>query len=132
MPQLRPRLPLLTLGDYDPAQRTGPAYWVRCHIARTLPHGVSLPDRLSGDAVPIIYLPGIGKGDLRAIEDCPRQLQPLAELQYRGAMWVHRNGRDWTVSGFLHYLGAPVAADTATRRALLRALPLLALSLIHI
>lgn len=121
LPQLRPRLPLLTLGEYDPENRVGPAYWLRCMIARTLPD-----DLLPEDAVPIIYLPGYGKQDLRAIEECPKPLQPLAELQYRGTLWLHRNGRDWTVAGFLHSLDVAVAADSATKEALARALPKLA------
>ncbi len=68
---LRDRLPLLTLGAYDPSQRTGPAYWVRCMASRALPD-----DKLPGDGVPIVYLPGYGKQDLRAIESCPKTLQP--------------------------------------------------------
>jgi len=121
LPELRRRLPLLTLGDYDPARRTGPAYYLRCLIARTLPE-----DRLPEGDIPIIYLPGFGKRDLRAIETCPPALQPLAELQYRGVLWINPNGRDWSVTGFLHALGAPVAADNATREALARALTRLA------
>ncbi|MFW6116805.1 MAG: BREX-1 system phosphatase PglZ type B [bacterium] len=118
LPLLRERLPLLTLGNYAPEQRTGPSYWLRCMIARTLTKDV-LPEH----AVPIIYLPGYGKQDLRAIEDCPKPLQPLAELQYRGTVWVHPNGRDWMVTGFLHSLDVPVGADKATKEALERALP---------
>lgn len=121
LPALRRRLPLLTLGDYDPARRTGPAYYLRCLIARALPE-----DRLPEGDIPIIYLPGFGKRDLRAIETCPPPLQPLAELQYRGALWVNPNGRDWSVTGFLHALGAPVATDNATREALARAMSRLA------
>lgn len=121
LPELRQRLPLLTLGEYEPEQRIGPAYWIRCMISRTLPD-----DPLPDDAVPIIYLPGFGKQALRAIEECPLALQPLAELQYRGSLWIHRNGRDWTVSGFLHTLDIPVAGDKPTREALARALPQLA------
>lgn len=121
LPALRIRLPLLTLGDYAPEQRTGPSYWLRCMIARTLPE-----DTLPQDAVPIIYLPGYGKQHLRAIEDCSKPLQPLAELQYRGTVWVHPNGRDWLVTGFLHSLEVPIGADNATKEALPRALPRLA------
>ena len=121
LPELRQRLPLLTLGEYDPDKRTGPAYWIRCMISRSLPD-----DQLPNDVIPIIYLPGFGKHDLRAIEECPADLQPLAELQYRGSLWIHRNGRDWTVAGFLHSLGLAVRADKATREALARALTRLA------
>jgi len=124
LPVLRARLPLLTFDHarYAPAERTGPAYYLRCMVARALPD-----DRLPDAAVPIIYLPGVGKAELRAVEECPRALQPLAELQYRGVLWTHRNGRDWTIAGFLQAadggLGIDVGADNATREALLRALP---------
>lgn len=121
LPLLRERLPLLTLGDYDPRQRTGPSCWLRCMIGRTLPE-----DLLPEDTVPIVYLPGYGKQHLRAIEDCAKPLQPLAELQYRGTLWVHPNGRDWTVTGFLYHLSIPVGADNETKEALARALPKLA------
>jgi hypothetical protein len=121
LPLLRGRLPLLTLGSYAPVTRTGPAYWLRCMLARTLPEDVLPPD-----VTPIIYLPGVSRQDVRAIEDSPRSLQPLAELQYRGTMWTHKNGRDWTVAGFLQSkdggLGIDIVGDQATRNALARVL----------
>ena len=118
IPRLRGELPLLTLGPYAPDALTGPAIWLRCVIADTLPE-VDLPE-----GRPIVYLPGVSRADLRAVEDCPRPLQPLAELQYRGVLFAHRNGRDWTPAGFLqNKLGIEVAADAATRDALARALP---------
>ena len=118
IPRLRGELPLLTVGPYAPDALTGPAIWLRCVIAGTLPE-VELPD-----GTPVIYLPGVSRADLRAVEDCPRSLQPLAELQYRGVLFAHRNGRDWTPAAFLHNkLGIEVAADAATRDALARALP---------
>ena len=33
------------------------------------------------DTIPVVYLPGVGRLDLRALETCPKHLQPLAELQ---------------------------------------------------
>jgi hypothetical protein len=45
--ELRKRLPLLTLGPYAPAERMGPAYYLRCMIARTLPDDV-LPADATG------------------------------------------------------------------------------------
>jgi len=125
LPALRERLPLLTLGPYAPAEHTGPAYWLRCMIARTLPD-----DILPADTVSILYLPGVSRAEIRAIEECPKPLQPLAELQYRGVLWTHKNGRDWTVAGFLQSadggLGIPVSGDTGTKEALARALVKLA------
>ncbi len=72
--------------------------------------------------MPILYLPGISRPHLRAVETCPRHLQPLAELQYRGVLWSHRNGKDWTPAAFLQSsdggVGVEVAGDSATRDAL--------------
>jgi len=80
VPRLRGQLPLLTLGPYAPDAFTGPAIWLRCVIAGTIPE-VELPE-----GTPVIYLPGVDRADLRAVEDCPRSLQPLAEVQYRGTL----------------------------------------------
>ena len=46
----------------------------------------------------IIYLPGVSRATLRATEDCPQELKPLAELQYRGVIWSQANCKDWTVA----------------------------------
>lgn len=125
IPRLRERLPLLTFGAYTPAERTGPAYWIRCMIAGTLEG-----DRLPADATPIVYLPGVSRQEMRAVEECPRELQPLVELQYLGVLWTQKNGRDWTVTAFLQSqeggLGIQVGADNATKESMLRALPKLA------
>ncbi len=125
LPLLRPQLPLLTLGDYNPDQRTGPAYYLRCMLARTL------DDKLPEDAIPILYLPGYSRQELRTVEDCPKPIQPLASLQYSGVFFSHKNGRDWTIAGFLRSteggLGIPVSADSATKEAMQRAL----LKLVH-
>lgn len=121
LPLLREYLPLLTLGPYKPNEWTGPAYWLRCVIARTLPEYL-----LPVDVVPIVYLPGVSKQEIRAVEDTPRMLQPLAELQYRGTLWTHKNGRDWTISAFMQShdggLGIEIGTDSTTREALQRAL----------
>lgn len=125
LPLLRERLPaLLVLGSWVPEARTGPAIWIRCALGGTLPD-VSLPE----GAVPILYLPGVTRADLRAVEECPRLLQPLAELQYRGTFFSQKNGKDWTVRAFLESeqgLVLDVAQDQATSRALLAAVTELA------
>ena len=121
LPLLRRYLPILTLGKYMPEHRTGPAYYLRCMISRTLAR-----DLIPADQTPIIYLPGVSKGEIRAVEECPQELQPLAELQYRGVLWVQKNGRDWTVPAFLQSklggLGIEIGGDQATKEALSRAL----------
>lgn len=115
---------LYVLGDYKPGARTGPVIWLRCLVDRVLsdmapPEGVT----------PVLYLPNVGRQQLRAGGDCPRHLQPLIELQYRGAVWHQRNGRDWTVEAFLtsmDTLDLDIATDLRTKEAMMRALPLLA------
>lgn len=126
LPQLRERFPhFLTLGAYDPNTRTGPAIWIKCMLARTLDAA-----NWDADTVPIVYLPGTSRKDLRAVEQCPDALKPLAELQYRGTLWSQTNGRDWTVRAFLVSehggLGLDIASDQTTQEALHRALPHLA------
>ena len=121
VPQLAKQLPeLFVLGDYAPEKRQGPSIWLKCAVAGKL--GTQLP----GGSVPILYLPGTSRSDLRAIETCSRELQPLAELQYRGVFWSQVNGKDWTVNAFLSGkkggLGLDVAQDAATQEALKRVL----------
>lgn len=125
LPVLLERLPeLLVYGPYDATFRSGPAIWIKCVIG-----GVLKEARLPDGAVPIVYLPEISRQTLRAAADCPRFLQPLVELQYRGTVWTQRNGKDWTVEAFLvsaDALGLEVARDMRTREAMLGALVRLA------
>ena len=124
VPKLRAALPqLYTLGAYQPAERTGPAIWLKCVVDRALSDFAPPPG-----VVPILYLPRVSRQELRAAADCPPALQPLIELQYRGRVWHQQNGRDWSVDAFLvsaDGLRLDVAQDARTREAMLRALPLL-------
>lgn len=110
-------VPVLTLGSYDAAARTGPAIWIRCMLGRTIEE-----DRLLPGVVPVVYLPGIAREDLRAVEDCSDELKPIAELQYRSVFFSHPNGRDWSVQAWLAHeargAGIVVAADQETLDAL--------------
>jgi hypothetical protein len=121
IPLLRQQLPqLLCLGEYDPEHRQGPALWLRCLVDRSLP----APDA-AADKVPVVYLPGISRQELRAGEGCPWALEPLIELMFRGSLWLQRNGRDWTLAAFLgsgDALGLDLATDQTTKAALSRAL----------
>lgn len=123
IPRLQQAIPeLFILGDYDPDVRQGPAIWLRCVLARTLDN-IHLPN----DVVPILYLPGVSRQDLRAVDSCPDSLKPLAELQYRGIIWSQVNAKDWTVLAFLQSrqggLGLDVAQDKETKTAIQLALP---------
>ena len=120
LPTLKKLMPsLCELGHYAPGERRGPAVWLKCAIAGLLPE-------VQFDGVPVVYLPGISRAELRAIESCTRELQPLAELQYRGVFWSQANAKDWTVGAFLASknggLGLDVAQDKATQVALLQVL----------
>ncbi|MDD2942053.1 MAG: BREX-1 system phosphatase PglZ type B [bacterium] len=122
IPVLQAELPeLLILGDYAPDKRTGPAIWLRCAMAGYA-EGVSLPK----DRTPIFYLPGVSRQDLRAIESCPDNLKPLAELQYRGVIWSQINAKDWTILAYLKSeqggLGLDVAQDNDAKNAMQLAL----------
>jgi len=124
MSELQAAVPeLFRLGNYAPERRTGPALWLRCIEA-----GVVSGAPPTG-TVPIFYLPGVSREKLRAAEDCPQELAALVELQYRGMMWLHVNGKEWTPYAFLVSkhggLGLDVAKDQATLDALAGALPTL-------
>jgi hypothetical protein len=121
VPRLGAVLPqLLTLGPYYVTNRTGPAIWLRCVLAGKIAE-VTLPI----GRVPIIYLPGVSRATLRATEDCPPELKPLAELQYRGVIWSQANSKDWTIAAYLQTekggLHLTVGKDQATTVSLRRA-----------
>ncbi len=60
------------------------------------------------------------------MENGPKPVQPLVALQYSGVFFSHKNGRDWTIAGFLQSpdegLGIPISAGSATKEAMQRAL----------
>jgi hypothetical protein len=122
VPRLQHEMPeLFQLGDYAPDKRIGAAIWIRCVIANTI-KDVSIPTGVT----PVLYLPGITRQDLRAVESCPDHLKPLAELQFRGVIWSQVNAKDWTVLAFLKSnqggLGLDVAQDTDSKHAMQLAL----------
>ncbi|MDR2199025.1 MAG: BREX-1 system phosphatase PglZ type B, partial [Deltaproteobacteria bacterium] len=108
---------LLTLGQYDPETLTGPGIWLRCAIAGKIDDFRCPPEH-----VPIVYLPGVGKTDLNASETCPDHLISLAELQYRGSIWLNEHGRDWLPEQFLASkkkgLGLNIAKDETAKNSL--------------
>ena len=122
IPRLLTEMPeLLVLGLYEPDKRTGPAIWLRCAMA-----GKGIDPPLPGDTIPVLYLPGFGRQDLRAVEECPEVIKPLAELQYRGTLWSQVNAKDWTIRAFLKAdrggLGLDVAMDQGSGNAMQMAL----------
>jgi hypothetical protein len=124
IPDLLKQIPeLYAMGELAPEQKTGPAIWLRCILARTISGAPS------EETVPIFYVPGVSRQGLRAVEECPPECEPLVALQFSGAVWSHPNGRDWTPLALLSSvhggLGLDVPQDAATVEALERALPVL-------
>jgi hypothetical protein len=118
IPLLQDELPqFLVYGDYNPERKQGPAIWLKCMVTKTLPEA-NWPDK----TIPVIYLPGISKTDLRNAEHAELRLQPLLEYQYTGTLFLQENGKEWTIMAFLENisngLGAKVAKDNATKYAL--------------
>lgn len=123
-PQMQALTPeLFALGNYAPEKRSGPALWLRCIEARTLDAAPA------AGVAPIFYLPGVSREQLRAVEECPPELAALVELQFRGALWLHVNGKEWTPYAFLVSkhggLDLRVTRDQTTLDALAGALPTL-------
>ena len=126
IPQLRARRgAVLTLGAYEPTTWTGPAVWLRTVLERQF-DGATLPPGV----LPVLYLPGFGRADLRDAEDCPPAIQPLVELVHRGCLFHGPGNKDWTVPNFFRDaalgLGLDMADDDKTARAAVRALDVLA------
>lgn len=131
--QLRGIMPgLLTLGEYAPPTRTGPAIWLKCVIEPSVRKDKFPELQWPDDAVPVIYMPGVSRQSLRAVEECPDGLKPLVELQYRGTVWTQKNGKDWTVLAFLISddggFGLDVAEDRQTLQAIRGSLSKLAVT----
>jgi len=123
IPALRKRLPhLLAFGSYVPENKQGPAIWLKCMVARVLPEA-----DWDSAAVPIIYLPGVSRIDLRNVGHAELGFQPLIEYQYTGSLFLQENGKEWTIQAFIENsgmgLGIRVASDKATKYALKQALP---------
>jgi hypothetical protein len=124
VPRLQSEMPeLLQLGDYAPEKRTGPAIWLRCAIAGLVDGNLTDPTDPTDPLPPVIYLPGVSRQDLRAVESCPDRLKPLAELQYRGVIWSQANAKDWTILAFLKSnQGGKKGSGTICREPALRVL----------
>lgn len=137
IPRMQIELPeIFVLGGYDIEKRTGPAIWLRCVLAGKISIKNDTPTKDGvkekkahyrlAENIPIFYLPGVSRQDLRAVESCPDSLKPLAELQYRGVIWSQINAKDWTILSFLKSdqggLGLDVAQDNKTKNAMQLAL----------
>ena len=123
--RLRKRRRVLTLGSHRPGGGSGPALWLRCVVAGTVE--VDGPDGL-----PVVYLPGVSRDELRSVAADDQALAPLAPLQHRSQWFTQSSGKDWTVRALLankdRGLGLNVAGDESTAHALVAGLDHLVVS----
>jgi hypothetical protein len=114
---------LLVLGDYKPEAKQGPAIYIKCMVARTLPEA-----DWSDNIVPILYIPGLSKNDIKNISIAQLEYQSLMEYQFTGTIWLQENGKEWTINAFLQNkaegLNLSVSQDNTTRDMLKKALPI--------
>ena len=120
---LQQEMPQLILyGSYVPEKKQGPSIWIKCMVAKMLPEA-----NWSAGVIPIIYMPGIAKSDLRNVEEAGLDFQPLIEYQYTGVLFLQYNGKEWTVLAFveneIYGLGLKILEDIATKDALKKSLP---------
>lgn len=107
---------VLTLGDFAENESRGPALWIRSKL-------ISSDDAAD---IPIVYLPGVERASMRALEGCPATLRPIAELQFRSGWWTTNADAEWTPAMFLAGLGVSLDSESATADALALALSELA------
>jgi hypothetical protein len=119
---LRRQIPeLLCLGAYNPERGMGPAIWLRCVVDKTI-----AVEGFPAGAVPILYVPGYSRAQLRADDLGPSQVRPLVDLALRGKVWTQPNTADWGVMSFLGTqagLGLNLAGGQSTQQAVLANLP---------
>jgi hypothetical protein len=112
---LRQHRRVITLGSYDLDAGRGPAYWLRCVVAGTVDVG-------GVGGLPVLYLPGVARDDLRSVASGDQALAPLAALQHRSQWFTQSSGKDWTVRALFankeRGLGLNLAGDDATAGAL--------------
>ena len=116
IPRLQERVRIIRFGPIDAGASQGPAYWLRCAIKGTV--------ELDGapDGVPVVYLPGVSRDRLRALDHLSDELAPLGALQHQCQWFAHPNGKDWSVRSLLSNkergLGLDVSNDAGTGEAL--------------
>lgn len=120
---LQEAVPILVLGDYDPAKAQGPAIWIRAVLSA--PSSVKLPSQLAerNERNPwVIYLPGHRRNSLSDMTSLDSAVSPLVEVALRSNWWHSAHGQTaWTPHSFLASksgAGLDVASDARTKSAL--------------
>jgi hypothetical protein len=120
---LKEAVPILVLGDYEPAKAQGPAIWLRAVLAA--PDKVGLPAYLAEHDARnpwVIYLPGIARSELTDAANLDAALAPLLDVALRSVWWPSAHGQvPWTPHSFLgskHGVGLDLGGDVKAKSAL--------------
>jgi len=119
---LQEAVPILVLGDYDPAKAQGPAIWLRAVLAAAdigkLP--AYLAEHDAGNPW-VIYLPGIARSALTDVTNLDGALAPLVDTALRSVWWPSAYGQvPWTPYSFLgskHGVGLDLGGDAKSKSA---------------
>lgn len=120
---LQEAVPILALGDYEPAKAQGPAIWIRAVLAA--PDLVELPSHLAEQSEKnpwVIYLPGLNRSSLSEVTSLESIVAPLAEVALRSNWWPSAHGQaPWTPHSFLgskNGADLDIGGDAKTKSAL--------------
>ncbi len=118
--RLKKRFTIYTYGSFNKETLTGPAIYIRTSVAH---HEENSPK------IPILYLPGYSREELRDPTTIPGELKPLIGLYHRSVSWTSKTKKDWTLVTFLQSSnpgpGIAVKQDGETKEALRASIGLL-------
>lgn len=120
---LQAEVPILVLGEYEPAKAQGPAIWLRAVMAD--PESVKLPPHLARHDAQnpwVIYLPGLGRSSLSDSFNLQASIAPLVEVALRSNWWPSAHGHAaWAPHSFFgskNGADLDIAGDAKTKTAL--------------
>ncbi|HPP79183.1 BREX-1 system phosphatase PglZ type B, partial [Methanospirillum sp.] len=111
--RLKKRFTIYTYGSYNNEALTGPAIYIRTSVTQY---------EDNNRKIPILYLPGYSREELRDPTTVPGELKPLIGLYHRSVSWTSKTKKDWTLVTFLQSSdpgpGIAVKQDRETKDAL--------------
>jgi len=90
--RLKKRFTIYTYGSYNKETLTGPAIYIRTSV---------MHHEDNSRNIPILYLPGYSREELRDPTTVPGELKPLMGLYHRSVSWTSKTKKDWTLVTFL-------------------------------
>jgi hypothetical protein len=118
--RLKKRFTIYTYGSYNNETLTGPAIYIRTSV---------MHHEDNSRNIPILYLPGYSREELRDPTTVPGELKPLMGLYHRSVSWTSKTKKDWTLVTFLQSSdpgpGIAIKQDGETKEALRTSIGLL-------